>query len=323
MSRMDVMCKFAFDVANDDSHGYTQGAGRMGPTDYDCAGLCITAARKAGYPTGGATYTGDMIPTMTSAGWTKLPYSRAALKRGDMEIRPKTATRGGHVALCIDDTKSPKVIVEAYMNEKGGAIGGKPGDQTGNEIRVTGDYAFGTYILRPPADPAPAPAPKPKPTVVPKAQPDEVISVIRQGTVHRLYNPENGDHMYTTNEAEHKALPKQGWKDEGSLGTAPEGYAVVYRLVNVSSGEHLWTDDFDEAKSLLGQGQNLSDGTKQGWQFEGDAFIAHDGDQGAVKLHRLYKRGGFHLLSSDEGEITALVNDGWKDEGVKFSLDRP
>ena len=47
MSRMDVMCKFAFDVANDDSHGYTQGAGRMGPTDYDCAGLCITAAKKA------------------------------------------------------------------------------------------------------------------------------------------------------------------------------------------------------------------------------------------------------------------------------------
>lgn len=299
MSRMDVMCKFAYDVALDDSHGYTQGTGRMGPTDYDCAGLCITAAKKAGYPTGGATYTGDMIPTMTSVGWTKLPYSRAALKRGDMEIRPKTATRGGHVALCIDDQKNPKVIAEAYMNEKGAALGGKPGDQTGNEIRVTGDYAFGTYILRPPADPEPAP--KPEPARPEKGHP---IMAVGGNKAFRLYNPHTHEHLLTTVEGERANLIKGGWTDEG-VAFASDTSVPVYRLYNQWSKQHFFTASLDEANKLI----------DAGWTYEG---IAMFGVKSGAPVYRL-ANGEQHLWTADANERDALVKGGWKSEGVGWN----
>lgn len=308
MSRMDVMCKFAYDVALDDSHGYTQGTGRMGPTDYDCAGLCITAAKKAGYPTGGATYTGDMIPTMTSAGWTKLPYSRATLKRGDMEIRPKTATRGGHVALCIDDQTSPKTLVEAYMNEKGGAIGGKPGDQTGNEIRVHGDYGFGTYILRPPADPKPAPKPVPKPKPKPKPnRPDEgkPMSMLGGAQVYRAYNKWSGEHLLTTDEAEYKKLVDGGWESEG-VAFASVDCVPIYRLYNKwNNGDHILTADIAEANKMI----------DAGWVFEGLAMVGVK--EGGAPVYRLYnKYTGQHMFTVSEAERDELVANGWTSEGI-------
>ena len=314
VGRIDVMCDEGVRIADDPSHGYTQGEGRMGPVDFDCAGLAIWCARKAGYDTRWASYTGDMVPALEEGGWTVLPYSRAALRRGDLEIRPKTSYQTGHVAICI----GPGRIVEAYSNEFGGIVGGQSGDQTGREIRVAADWCFGTHILRPPADPAP----KPEPTPIAKKGPDEEVPMpIRQGDVRRLYNPNNGDHVYTTDPTEVAALLKAGMEDEGTLGVAPEGYGVLYRFANADTGQHLWTDDYVEAKDLLRRGENLSDGTRHGWQYEGEAMVVHEGDQGAVKMHRLYREGAPHLLTADRNEIDSLVADGWKDEGVKFSLD--
>lgn len=173
----------------------------------------------------------------------------------------------------------------------------------------------------PAAGPAPEP-PKPKPTPVPKPGIDEVINMsARQGEVHRLNNPFNGDHVYTTDPGEVSALVKAGYTDEGVVGTAPRGLVDVHRLYNADTGEHLLTDDPSEATSLLAQGQNLSDGTKSGWQYEGVAFVAHADDKGPVKLHRLYRPDGFHLLTADGGEVASLTAKGWVDEGVRFSLD--
>lgn len=320
---IDVACAMALAIAEDDSHGYTQGPGRLGPTSFDCFGLCRKCYLDAGLPMGGATFTGDIIPELMATGrYVRLPYSRASLRRGDLEVKPKIldsagkTVQTGHVAICIDDRKSPKVIVEAYSNEFGGIVGGVPGDQTGREIRAASDWGFGTSIIRPVADA------KPKPTVVPKKGPDEEVPMpVRQGTVRRLYNPNTGDHVLTTDANEAKSLPKSGWKDEGAVGVAPEGYAVLYRFVDADTGEHLWTDDYVEARDLLRRGQNLSDGTKRGWQFEGESMVVHEGGQGAVKVHRLYKSGCFHLLTADANEIATLAKQGWKDEGVKFSLD--
>lgn len=160
MSRKDELCEFARVACEVWSLGYSQGPTRWNVWDggeCDCASLAITAAKKAGYDTGGASYTGDMIPEMQAKGWQVLPYSLGAMRRGDMPIRPKTASRGGHVAVCIDDNN--KIIAEALMNEYGGATGGRPGDQTGNETRCTYMYNFATYLLRPPADEGPTPSP--------------------------------------------------------------------------------------------------------------------------------------------------------------------
>lgn len=156
MGRKDELCEFMRVACEDWSLGYSQGSTRWNVWDggeCDCASLAITAAKKAGYDTGGASYTGDMIPEMQAKGWQVLPYSLGAMRRGDMPIRPKTANRGGHVAVCIDENnQGNKIIAEALMNEYGGATGGKPGDQTGQETRCTIMYPFATYLLRPPAD---------------------------------------------------------------------------------------------------------------------------------------------------------------------------
>lgn len=165
--------------------------------------------------------------------------------------------------------------------------------------------------------------PKPKPTVVPKPGPDEEVPMAAtQGKVHRVYNPYSHEHLYTTNEGEVKGLVSAGWQDEGTIGVAPEGYAVLYRLYNASSGQHLWTDSISEVRALLKQGDNYSDGSRNGWQYEGEACVVYRGDRGARKVHRLYNPfDGAHMLTPSEGEVKALVDAGWKDEGVKFSLD--
>lgn len=164
---------------------------------------------------------------------------------------------------------------------------------------------------------------KPKPTVVPKRGPDEEVPVpVTQGDVRRLYNPYSGEHLYTTSASEATALKKAGWADEGVMGVAPKGLAVLWRLYNVSTNQHMWTDDFEEVQACLKQGSNLSDGTKSGWQYEGEAFVVYADDRGAEKIHRLYNpHAGSHLLTSDDGEVSDLVKAGWRDEGVKFSID--
>lgn len=122
----------AVGIANDNSHGYSQGSTRWGP-DYDCSSLVITSLAQAGLPVGGATYTGNMLPELTKNGWVTLPYtSMDALQRGDILLNPNSHTEfylGGGMN------------VAALISENG-TIFGTPGDQTGREITVRG---FRTY----------------------------------------------------------------------------------------------------------------------------------------------------------------------------------
>ena len=80
--------------------------------------------------------------------------------------------------------------------------------------------------------------------------------------IYRLYNPSNGDHLYTAEYGEADALVNDGWVYEGvPFFVTGNGYGV-YRLYNPNSGEHLYTADVNEA-------QQLQD---QGWTREGVAF---------------------------------------------------
>lgn len=126
------------------------------PTYMDCSSMTIIAARQAGYPTGGAWYTGDMVPTFISAGWACYDYSWDMMQPGDVVIRPANSWRGGHVVVIGYEG----TCYEAYSDDV-------PIDE---QVRQTSIYEFGAdYILRPPADiytQTPEPTPEPEPTPI-------------------------------------------------------------------------------------------------------------------------------------------------------------
>ena len=160
----------------------------------------------------------------------------------------------------------------------------------------------------------PAPAPEPEPEPEPREPGGEIAMKPYYGSVHRLYNPYNGDHMLITDPSEIKGCVAAGWIDEGIVGKTPSDVAIVYRLYNPYTGEHLVTVGYDEAEGLR----------KAGWVSEGEPFTAYVGDKGDVDFHRLYRDGSFHLLTADPNEVSTLVDtQGYKSEGVAFSLDRP
>lgn len=126
------------------------------PTYMDCSSMTIIAAQQAGYPTGGAWYTGDMVPAFISAGWACYDYSWDTMQPGDVVIRPANAWRGGHVVVIGYEG----TCYEAYSDDV----------PIGEQVRQTSIYEFGAdYILRPPADiyaQTPEPTPEPEPTPI-------------------------------------------------------------------------------------------------------------------------------------------------------------
>lgn len=124
-------------IANDKKHGYDQ-IYRWGEKgDYDCSSLVIACLKKAGFGTGTASYTGNMRSNLTKRGW-EIVYTKDvhALQAGDILLADDYHTAG-----IVSNTME----VAAHVNERGGATGGKPGDQTGKEIctRSLSEYASG------------------------------------------------------------------------------------------------------------------------------------------------------------------------------------
>lgn len=120
--------------ATDDSHGYDQDYRWGEKGDYDCSSAVIQAWQNAGVPvkSGGATYTGDMKNVFLKNGFKDITASvnrgtGTGLKRGDVLLN-----EAHHVAMYCGAGKE----VEASINEKGTAHGGRPGDQTGKEFLI-------------------------------------------------------------------------------------------------------------------------------------------------------------------------------------------
>lgn len=118
--------------AKDNSHGYDQDYRWGEKGDYDCSSAVIQAWQNAGVPvkSGGATYTGDMKNVFLKNGFVDVTSkvnvaTGSGLLRGDVLLN-----EAHHVAMYCGNGKE----VEASINEKGTAHGGKPGDQTGKEF---------------------------------------------------------------------------------------------------------------------------------------------------------------------------------------------
>lgn len=134
MSRIESAVSWMESKANDNRHGYDQKYRWGEKGDYDCSAAVITAWEQAGVlvRTNGATYTGNMYDVFTFCGFKDVTVSvnrstGAGLKRGDVLLNKKN-----HTAMYCGNG----LEVEASINEKGGIVGGVPGDQTGREFLI-------------------------------------------------------------------------------------------------------------------------------------------------------------------------------------------
>jgi len=149
MSKIEKAVQYAESIASDNYHGYSQA--RRGDRDTDCSKIVIDGLKAAGFNTGGASYTGDMLAPLLTAGFENIASrinlrTGAGLQRGDILLRPKTATKGGHAAFFIGNGQ----IVQAQSD-----YDGRYGDGNGREIRKQAYYDSPfIYVLRyPEADP--------------------------------------------------------------------------------------------------------------------------------------------------------------------------
>lgn len=134
----------------------------------DCSSLVIEAAKQAGYPTGAATYTGDMRSALEAVGWTVIPYAATAglaanLYTGDVILSEAASGGVGHVAAYIGDNRVAEAWIDGRGDIMGSAEGDGEGDDTGGETRVvpfsSHPYTLAgswTHVLRPPAFTPPA-----------------------------------------------------------------------------------------------------------------------------------------------------------------------
>ncbi|MGT2753916.1 hypothetical protein [Streptococcus ovis] len=137
-------------------------------------------------------------------------------------------------------------------------------------------------------------------------------------TIYRLYNPRNGEHLYTADANEKNVLfQKHGWGYEGEAWYAPNkgnGSLPVYRLYNAGLQNHLYTVDTNEVRVLT---------TKHGWQKDnGGKPVFYSG--GTANIFRVYnpKLRGLHHWTTDQNEYRVLPKHGWFQEGIKLKALR-
>ncbi|MGM0112115.1 MucBP domain-containing protein [Enterococcus sp. DIV0187] len=127
--------------------------------------------------------------------------------------------------------------------------------------------------------------------------------------MHRLYNPNSGEHFYTANTNEKNHLNKIGWKYEGIGWTAPSGGNAVYRMYNKNAGDHHYTMNANEKNHLV----------KVGWKYEGIGWYSDT--KKSVPLYRAYNpnaKAGSHNYTVNYGEQQNLLKVGWRNEGIAW-----
>ena len=165
-----------------------------------------------------------------------------------------------------------------------------------------------------PANPSdPAGKPLNPPASKPSDKPSEEKKPVN---LYRLYNPNSGEHFYTSSQAEKKHLINLGWKDEGIGWVSPASSAhPVYRLYNPNAGDHHYTMNIQEQKSLLASG----------WKDEGIGWYSLPAGQG-IPVYRQYnpnaEKAGAHNFTINKAENDYLISVGWKNEGFAWYAEK-
>lgn len=128
--------------------------------------------------------------------------------------------------------------------------------------------------------------------------------------MHRLYNPNSGEHFYTASVSERNAVMNAGWKYEGVCWVAPTtSNTPVYRLYNPNAGDHHYTVSAHERDSLV----------KAGWRYEGIGWYSDDAKQ--IPVYRQYNPNalaGAHNFTQSKNENDMLERVGWHSEGIAW-----
>ena len=131
--------------------------------------------------------------------------------------------------------------------------------------------------------------------------------------MHRLYNPNSGEHFYTASIEERANAQCEGWKYEGRGWCALTSSSTpVYRLY--SGTDHHYTTSAYERDELV----------RAGWNDEGVGWYSDDAK--GVTLYRQFNpnvnpnaatnNSGSHNYTTSRGEHDSLVSIGWHDEGI-------
>ena len=135
-----------------------------------------------------------------------------------------------------------------------------------------------------------------------------VTYVTNTSVLFRLYNPNSGEHFYTSNSAERNLLISIGWNDEGIGWFAPfHSNTPVYRLYNPNAGEHHYTTNAGERDHLIALG----------WNYEDIGWYSDDAQR--VPLYRQYNPNEFannHNYTTSLEENNWLVSLGWRAEDI-------
>jgi hypothetical protein len=123
------------------------------------------------------------------------------------------------------------------------------------------------------------------------------------GTVYRLYNPNTGEHFYTTGMFERNSLIAEGWNSEGVGWVSSTTGEPVYRLYNPNAkgGDHYYTKSPFEKDSL----------TKRGWLDEGVGWYS-GGDINVYVAYNPNAQSGAHNYTTGLFEQNSLLENGWK-----------
>ena len=122
---VEKMVQWAINIANDDSHGYSQ-ANRNGP-DYDCSSFVYHALNNAGFSVSIGNCD-TLEADLTALGWSKHSFDKASLIRGDILLR--LSDDSGHTDIYVGNGQA----VGAHGVNYGGSS--ETGDQGNNEIYV-------------------------------------------------------------------------------------------------------------------------------------------------------------------------------------------
>lgn len=213
-------------------------------------------------------------------------YIQGTLKPGDIVIWGKNSKDCpySHVAMYYGDAEG------ANRGLIFGANQGK--DQTGNIMALSCDGTLGALRYK---------------GFISGSTPVQIPAIKDQGhnAIYRMYNPNNGEHIYTISLAEANMLRQVGLEYEGVGWISPDSGTPVYRLYNIVEGIHMYCTSSSEISSLK----------KVGWKNEGIAFYS-DGNK---PIYRLYNpNSGVHHFTKSYEEKQALLKYGWNDEEIGF-----
>lgn len=209
----------------------------------------------------------------------------------------------GDIVVFKRSTYTPLSHIAIFDHDVDGIYGAFLGQNQGGAACPSGGSAFNIIDLPYSATYSTAFRPKCFAKIEDPEEPPKIVPG-KSGSIYRLYNAANGDHLYTQSISEANSLLQIGWIYEGIGWIAPKEGDPVYRLY--AEGRHIFTTNPAEQKNMI----------LQGAVDEGIAFRS----SGPIEIWRMYNPNtGDHVLTASRDEHDALSKAGWYCEGQKLS----